>query len=154
MGWRSSPSCAEMGPSSPSRPTSIYLVITTRSNSWRTRTSSAQIESNCYRCRSTPYDGHTTLGTSSRPSLSSAPAIAMPSPDALSGDQSPQTEIYAKTSPEGDVATISSVTLDEAAILASVKDVKAGGLCCFVGTTRDTFKGQSLSLTARPSNTR
>lgn len=71
----------------------------------------------------------------------------MPSPEALSGDPLPPPEIHTKTSPEGDVATISSVTLDEAAILASVKDVKAGGLCCFVGTTRDTFKGQSLSLT-------
>lgn len=58
----------------------------------------------------------------------------------------PEPEIYTSTTPEGDVATITSETLDEAAILNSVKDVKAGGICVFVGTTRDTFGGSFWSL--------
>ncbi|KAL7411652.1 Molybdopterin biosynthesis MoaE [Mrakia frigida] len=57
----------------------------------------------------------------------------------------PEPEIYTSTTPEGDVATITSETLDEAAILNSVKDVKAGGICVFVGTTRDTFGDKPVS---------
>jgi hypothetical protein len=65
-----------------------------------------------------------------------------PSSKAMSSSSSPPlSETYTASTPSGDTCTITSESLDEAAILNTVKSVKAGAVCLFIGTTRDSFKG-------------
>lgn len=42
---------------------------------------------------------------------------------------------------EGDRLLLTHDVLDERALIDSVKDPRAGAVCSFVGTTRDTFEG-------------
>lgn len=54
-------------------------------------------------------------------------------------------DTYASTSVDGDEALLTSLPLAEKSILESIRSTKAGGLCLFVGTTRDTFQGVYVS---------
>lgn len=47
---------------------------------------------------------------------------------------------------DGDLILLTHNVLDESALVNSVKDPKAGAVCSFIGTTRDTFEGQALFL--------
>lgn len=44
---------------------------------------------------------------------------------------------------EGDLLLLTHAVLDERALINSVKDPRAGAVCSFIGTTRDTFEGAS-----------
>lgn len=46
---------------------------------------------------------------------------------------------------DGDLLLLTHAVLDEAALVNAVKDPKAGAVCSFIGTTRDTFEGASCS---------